>query len=45
MRRIDAEGSVKSAELAESFGVPNETIRKDLEALAEAKRVALMELA
>jgi DeoR/GlpR family transcriptional regulator of sugar metabolism len=39
MRRIDAEGSVKSAELAESFGVTNETIRKDLEALAEAKRV------
>jgi DeoR/GlpR family transcriptional regulator of sugar metabolism len=39
LRRIEAEGSVKSVELAEEFSVTNETIRKDLEVLAGAKRV------
>ena len=39
LRRIDAEGSVTNAELAEAFNVTNETIRKDLQALAETRRV------
>jgi len=39
LRRIEAEGSVKSIELAREFEVTNETIRKDLEILADAKRV------
>ncbi|MBC2593584.1 DeoR/GlpR transcriptional regulator [Ruficoccus amylovorans] len=39
LRRIEAEGSVSNAELADAFNVTHETIRKDLEALAEAKRV------
>jgi DeoR/GlpR family transcriptional regulator of sugar metabolism len=39
LRRIEAEGSVKSVELAREFTVTNETIRKDLEALEAAKRV------
>ena len=39
LRRIEADGSVKSIDLAREFGVTNETIRKDLEFLAEANRV------
>lgn len=39
LRRIEAEGSVKSIELAREFYVTNETIRKDLESLANAKRI------
>ncbi|MGE9292701.1 DeoR/GlpR family DNA-binding transcription regulator [Ruficoccus sp. ZRK36] len=39
LRRIEAEGSVKSGQLARDFGVTNETIRKDLEALEDARRV------
>jgi Transcriptional regulators of sugar metabolism len=39
LRRIEAEGSVKSIRLAREFEVTNETIRKDLEILADAKRV------
>ncbi len=39
LRRIEAAGSVQSAELAASFEVTNETIRKDLEALAKAKQL------
>jgi len=39
LRRIEADGSVKSVDLAREFSVTNETIRKDLEALEEAKRV------
>ncbi len=39
LRRIEADGSVKSIDLAQAFSVTNETIRKDLETLADAKRV------
>jgi len=39
LRRIEADGAVKSIDLARSFGVTNETIRKDLEALSDANRV------
>ncbi|WP_269523832.1 DeoR/GlpR family DNA-binding transcription regulator [Coraliomargarita parva] len=39
LRRIESEGSVRSLDLASAFGVTNETIRKDLEALAGAKRI------
>ena len=39
LRKIEGEGSVKSIELAREFEVTNETIRKDLEVLAEEKRV------
>ncbi|MGZ0654419.1 DeoR/GlpR family DNA-binding transcription regulator [Coraliomargarita sp. W4R53] len=39
LRHIEAEGSVKNIELAREFEVTNETIRKDLEALAAENRV------
>ncbi len=39
MRRIEAEGSVKTTDLMAAFGVTNETVRKDLSALSEAKRL------
>ncbi|MCC5833841.1 MAG: DeoR/GlpR transcriptional regulator [Opitutales bacterium] len=39
LRLIDAHGSVLSMGLAEKFGVSHETIRKDLEKLAEAGRI------
>ena len=39
LRRIEADGSVKNIDLAREFSVTNETIRKDLETLARAKRV------
>lgn len=39
VRRIEADGSVKSIDLAREFSVTNETIRKDLEALENAKRI------
>lgn len=39
IRRLEAEGSVKTADLVKAFKVTNETIRKDLEALSAAKRL------
>jgi len=39
LRRIEAEGSVKSVVLSKEFSVTNETIRKDLEALEAAKLI------
>ncbi|MBN2069661.1 MAG: DeoR/GlpR transcriptional regulator [Opitutales bacterium] len=39
LKRIEADGMVKSIELAKDFKVTNETIRKDLELLAQEKRV------
>jgi DeoR/GlpR family transcriptional regulator of sugar metabolism len=39
IRRIEAEGSVKTADLVREFKVTNETIRKDLESLSVAKRL------
>jgi DeoR/GlpR family transcriptional regulator of sugar metabolism len=39
IRRIEAEGSVKTADLVSEFSVTNETVRKDLAALSAAKRL------
>jgi DeoR/GlpR family transcriptional regulator of sugar metabolism len=39
IRRIEVEGSVKTADLVREFSVTNETIRKDLETLSAAKRL------
>lgn len=39
LRRIDLEGTVRTTQLARDFQVTDETIRKDLEGLAEARRV------
>ncbi|MFP4157079.1 MAG: DeoR family transcriptional regulator [Opitutales bacterium] len=36
---MEAEGSVKTADLVRKFAVTNETVRKDLEALSAAKRL------